>query len=170
MQIIKEHMKKTLIIIALVLGTICCTWSCRATDVYGLAREYGQKEGFEVTSVGSTLLGLMKVAVAFEGGLDEEDRAALDIFKGIKNVTVVEFEDASEADKKAFRTHLEKILGSMELILEAKEDGESVRIYGQDDGEALHDILIYCPDDDAIIGVKGSIAMENIGRLMEVAK
>ena len=152
------------------LGTMICCWSCRATDIANLASQYGNKEGFEVTSIGSPLLGLMKVLVSFDGNLDKEDRAALDVFKGIKNLTVVEYEDASEADKTAFRSNLERILGKMDLILEAKDDGEAVKIFGRDDGEKLRDIVIYCPDDDTIIGVKGSIAMENIGKLMDVAR
>lgn len=162
-------MKKTLIIIAMVLGTVCCTWAGKPSEVSALARQYGSKDGFEVVSMGRVLISALGVAASMDKDLDAEDRAALNAFKGIKKLTVVDFEDASEADKTAFCAKLDSVLEKMELILEAKEDGDVVKIYGYDDGTSLHDIVIYCPDE-AVICVNGSIALENIGKLMEVAQ
>mgnify|MGYP002624463352 FL=1 len=160
-------MKKTLIIIAMALGTVCCAGAGKATEVTSLARQYSAKEGFEVVSMGRLLisaLGLIARSEAYD-----EDLEALNAFRGIKNLTVVDFEDAADGDKNAFRGKLEKILGKMTLILEAKDDEDAVKIYGLDDGELLRDIVIYVPDE-AVISVKGSIAMENIGKLMEAAR
>ena len=162
-------MKKTLIIIAVALGTVCCSWAGKPSKVTDLARQYGRKDGFEVVSMGRVLISALGVAASMDKDLDREDRAALNAFKGINKLTVVDFEDASESDKNAFRGKLESILGNMELILEAKDSGEVVKIYGHDDGKNLKDIVIYCPDE-ALISINGSIAMENIGRLIEAAK
>ena len=162
-------MKKTLIIIAMVLGTVCCTWAGKPSEVSALARQYGSKDGFEVVSMGRVLISALGVAASMDKDLDAEDRAALNAFKGIKKLTVVDFEDASEADKNSFRGKLESILGNMELILEAKDSGDVVKIYGHDDGKNLRDIVIYCPGE-ALISVNGSIALENIGKLMEVTQ
>ena len=162
-------MKKTLIIIAMVLGTVCCTWAGKPSKVNDLARQYGSKDGFEVVSIGRVLISALGVAASLDKDLDAEDRAALNAFKGIKKLTVVDFEDASEADKTDFCSKLDSVLEKMELILEAKDSGDVVKIYGHDDGKNLRDIVIYCPGE-ALISVNGSIAMENIGRLMEVTQ
>lgn len=152
----------------MVLSTVCCSGAGKnPSEVSSLAHEYSRKDGFEVISVGKILLNALGAAARIEA--DEEDRAALDAFKGIRKLTVVDFEDASGPDKASFCNRVDKLLQGMELILEAKDSGDVVKIYGRDDGSKLHDIIIYCPEE-ALICVNGSIAMEDIGRLMEVAQ
>ena len=71
-------MKKTLIIIAMVLGTVCCTWAGKPSEISALARQYGSKDGFEVVSMGRVLISALGVAASMDNDLDAEDRAALE--------------------------------------------------------------------------------------------
>ena len=53
--------------------------------------------------------------------------------------------------------------------MEAKEDGETVRIYGIDDGNKLRDIILYS-SDGSLISMSGSIGLEHVGELMKQTK
>ncbi len=163
----KKDMKKTLIIISLVICTVCSACAVSPARVSALAREYNGKEGFEVVSMGRFLISAIGVAARAEA--DPEDVAALKAFKGIKHLTIVDFEDASAADKSSFQTKLGDIFDKMDLILEAKEDGDDVKIFGKADGEKLRDIIIYCKDE-ALICVNGSIDMDKIGALIDAVE
>ena len=57
----------------------------------------------------------------------------------------------------------------MELILEAKDDGETTRIYGIEKGNRLKDCILYCSDGTLLI-TSGSIGLDQLGELMETAK
>ena len=81
----------------------------------------------------------------------------------------MDFEDASEADKTRFCQNLDRILDKMELIMEAKDSTESVRIYGVDDGKRIKDVVLLSSDGD-LISVSGSIDLDQLGSLMEIAK
>lgn len=160
-------MKKTLIIIPLIICTVFSACAVSPARVSALAREYNGREGFEVVSMGRFLISAAGIVAKAEA--DPEDRAALNAFKGIKHLTIVDFEDASAADKNSFQKKLDGIFEKMELILEAKEDGDDVKIFGKADGEKLRDIIIYCKDE-ALICVNGCIDMDKIGALIDAVE
>ena len=49
----------------------------------------------------------------------------------------------------------------MELILEAKDDGNRMSIYGIDEGGRVRDCVLYSPDS-MLICVKGSLNVEQL--------
>ena len=162
-------MKKAIITLLVALSTLCCAWAGTPSKILSLARQFEQNDGFEVVRLGRLALSGIRTAASFDKDLDAEDRAALKAFKGVRSLTIVEFEDASAADKASFLEKLDKILDKMELILEAKDGGETVSIYGIDDGKRIKDVVLVSSDGD-VISVKGSINLDQIGNLMEVAK
>ncbi len=103
------------------------------------------------------------------GDLDAEDRATLQALKGVKSLTIIDFGDTSEDRKKAFGAQVETILSDMELILEAKDEGDAVRIFGTEDGDRIRDIILYSRDGTLLI-TKGIIDVGQLGSLADMAQ
>ena len=133
-----------------------------------LVTSYKGTEGFEVVDLGGVALGLLRAA-ARTAVETEEDRAALELFNGIKRLTVVDFSEAADSARETFLRKAKKFLADGDMLLEAKDGGETVRIYGSSshDGNLLEDIVIL--SEDALLMVRGSIRMDQIENLMRQA-
>lgn len=162
-------MKKGIITLLVALSAVCSAWAGTPSKISELARQFKDREGFEVVSVGRLLLRGMLGVARMDKDLDAEDRAALHAFDGVRRLTVIDFADASEADKASFGKKVNRILDGMELILEAKDSSETIRIYGIDDGQRIKDVVLFSPDGD-LISISGTIDLEQIGRLTEMTK
>ena len=142
-------------------------WAGTPEKIGDIVKQYSHREGFEVMNLGRFLVGTLRAAALLDSDMDEEDRAALNAFSRVNRLVVVDFEDASEADKTSFRHKVEKVLDKMELIMEAKDSGETIRIYGIQDDNNLKDVILYS-SDGTLLSVSGSINLEHIGELMEM--
>ena len=99
----------------------------------------------------------------------ETSRAALQVFKDIKRLTILDFSDADEARKEKFLRKAKRILADEEMLMEAKDDGETVRIYGLSNvGDILEDVIILA--GDALISVHGMIRADLVGELINQAE
>lgn len=136
--------------------------------IRSLVSSYKDTDGFEIVDIGGLGMGLMKAVVRANVD-DEEDRQALELFKGLKRLTIVDFSDAAPRDRDRFLDKAGRILSRGEKLLETKDGGETVRIYGtsSDDGILLEDIAILA--EDALIFIRGSIRTEQLGALMQQA-
>lgn len=160
-------MKKAIITFTIALVTALCTWAGNPAKLESLIRQYKGQEGFEVVSLGRLGMSLIKNAAILSGDLDEEDRVALQAFNGIRKLVVVDFEDAREERKVQFTTQLEQVLGEMELVMEMRDSGETVRVYGIDQGTSIQDCILYS-SDGALIYAQGTIELQYLGDLMEM--
>ena len=133
-----------------------------------LVSYYKGTEGFEVVELGGVALSLMKAA-ARSAAETEEDRQAMNVFRGIKRLTVVDFSESSDHDRETFLRKVNKILAHDEMLMEAKDSGETVRIYGSStkDENLLEDIVILA--NEALIFVRGSIRIDQVEALMKQA-
>ena len=138
-------------------------------DVIGLVRNYNHHEGFEVLSVGK--LGISLVHMIANANADEDEKAALGILRDINKVVVVSYDEADEAKQQAFNARMEKVLDGAEKILEVKDEGETVNIYGTsvNGGESIDDLMIFIPEDCTLVCILGSISAERIADLIEKA-
>ncbi len=141
-----------------------------SSEVVELIRSYNHEEGFEFVSVGNMGLGLMKM-IARAAAETEEEKAAVNMIKGIGKIYVVEYEDAAQGMKDSFNQKVSRVLDGAEKILEVKDDGETVNIYGTsaDDGETISDLMIYVPEECALVCLFGTISSKNIADLIEVS-
>ena len=91
---------------------------------------------------------------------------ALNMFKGIKRLTIVDFSEAPDHARESFLRKANRILDDGEMLLEAKDSGETLRIYGNSskDGNILQDIVILA--NDALLIVRGTLRADQIGALM----
>lgn len=161
-------MKKGIITFIVALSTVCGAWAGTPSKIIGIARQYDHCEGFEVVSLGRLALGGIKGIVRLSSDLDKDERRALAAFNGVNRITIVDFEDASEADRTRFCKKVEKALSKLELIMEVKDSSETIRIYGIEDGKRLKDVVLL--GTDGLISVAGSINFDNLGDLMEMSK
>ena len=134
-----------------------------------LVNDFRDQPGFEVVEMGPVALGLIRAAARGEVKNDD-DRKALQVFKDIKRLTILDFSDADAARKEKFLRKAKRILADEEMLLEAKDDGETVRIYGLSNaaGNILEDIIILA--GDALISVRGKIRADLVGELVNQAE
>ena len=134
-----------------------------------LVDEFRNEPGFEMVDMGPIALGLIRAAARGEAKT-EEDRKALQIFKDIKHLTVLDFSDAEAARKEKFLRKAKRVLADEEVLMEAKDEGETVRVYGLSNaaGDILEDIIILA--GDALISVRGKIRADLIGELVNQAE
>ena len=160
-------MKKLLItlVMLLSLGTAALAGN-QTTKLRSLASSYKGAEGFEIVDIGGIGLGLLKAA-ARASAETPEDREALKIFNGLKRLTVVDFSDAAPEARDKFLGKAKRILSKAEMLLEAKDSGETVRIYGTTvgDGSLVEDLALLA--SDALIFIRGTVRMDQVGELVK---
>ena len=133
-----------------------------------LVSSFKGTEGFDVVDLGGPAMLLLKAAARAEVD-DPEDRAAMDLFNGLKRLTVVDFSEAAPEKREKFLRKALRILEGEEILMEVKDSGEKICIYGtaSKDGSRYEDIILLA--DDALISVRGSIRTDQVGALMKQA-
>ena len=154
----------------MVLCLVPTAWAGdRAGKLRTLVNEFRDEPGFEVVDMGPVALGLIRAAARGEVKT-EDDRKALQVFKDIKRLTILDFSDAEASRKEKFLRKAKRVLADEEMLLEAKDGGETIRVYGLSNaaGDILEDIVLLA--DDAIISVRGKIRADLIGELVNEAE
>ena len=136
--------------------------------IRSLVTSFKGTEGFDVVDLGGPAMLLLKAAARAEVD-DPEDRAAMDLFRSLRRLTVVDFSEAAPEKREKFLRKLDRILEGEEVLMEARDGGEKVAIYGltSKDGSRIDDIIIRA--DDALISVRGSIRTDQVEALMKQA-
>ena len=163
-------MKKILLTLSLVLCLVPTAWAGNpAGKIRTLMNEFRDEPGFEVVDMGPLALGLIRAAARTEAKNDD-DRKALQVFKDIKRLTILDFSDAEASRKEKFLRKAKRVLADEEMLMEAKDGGETVRIYGLSNaaGDILEDIILLA--GDALISVRGKIRADLIGELVNQAE
>ena len=160
-------MKKVIIALIIALTAGMDMLAGNPARINQLVRQYKGQDGFEVVSIGPVGMKLLKGAVHLSGDLDDEDRAALKSFSGVEKLVIVDYEEANASVKAQFNKKVEKILNGMELLLEARDNGETVRIYGQEKDGRLKDCILYS-SDGGLLYMKGSIDWSQLSDFKEL--
>ena len=134
-----------------------------------IANGFRRTEGFEVVNIGRFGVFLMRSAASLSSGTedDSELREALKLLGGVKRLVVVEYEDGAERQRKMFNDRVESALEACDLLMSANDGGSSVHIYGTLDDESgrVGDLVVFTPDDGALICVFGSFPMDAVAQL-----
>jgi nitrogen regulatory protein PII-like uncharacterized protein len=98
-----------------------------------------------------------------------EDRAALGVMDGITKFVAVEYQGASASEKASFNKEINALLGDAEKIVEVKDAGDSVDIYGtlSKDGEKIRDIIIHMPEESSLVCIFGTVDIKDLGTVIE---
>ena len=161
-------MKKILLTLLMVLS-LSTAWAGNPSGkLRSLVSSFKHEPGFEVVDLGGLGMGLLRMAASAEAD-DPEDRQALELLRSIKRLTVLDFSSASPEKKEKFLRKANRILDGEEVLMEAKDGGETVRVYGvsSKDGSILEDIVLLTAE--ALISVRGTIRADQIGALMKQA-
>ena len=164
-------MKRTILtfLAALILAT--SAWAANPrTQIKKTVSAFRNEPGVEVVDLGSVALSLLRGTVRM-GTEDNDDRIALELLKGIKHMTIVDFDEAAPETKAEFTRKIRKIMSGEPLLMEATDDGERVSIWGvaSNDGEILQDIILLA-GNDALISLSGTIRLDQIGELLKMAE
>ncbi|MBR6306933.1 MAG: DUF4252 domain-containing protein [Bacteroidales bacterium] len=155
-------MKKLFITLVLTLQMVGCAMAGPA-GIQNLVSQYRHREDVDVISVGPMGMSLLRVVAGASSGLDSDVLELLRLTRGVKRITIVDFEDSAVRDHLAGK--IERELEGMELIMEAKDDGERVQIFGHDDGKAIRDFILYT-SGGTLIMTRGKVDAEKIIALM----
>lgn len=162
-------MKKIVITLMMLLslGTVALAGE-QNPQLRSLVSSYKGTDGFDIVDIGGLGMSMLKAA-ARSAAETPEDREALKLFNGLKRLTVVDFSEAAPEVREKFLRKANRILDKGEMLLEAKDGSEKVRIYGTatEGGDLLKDIAILA--DDALIFVRGTVRMDQVGELMKQA-
>jgi len=165
-------MKKKIVLLVIAILTVCGSMNAigKNTRLQALINSYKGQEGVEVLNLRRPMLNLLKVAAFYSEG-DEDAKALKEMLKGIKRITIVDYEDSAPEVKSEFSQKVSKILSKEELLMEAKDDGDHVKIFGilSEDGSTIKDIILHEADGGTLISVIGTIRLDQIDLLMKQA-
>lgn len=170
-------MKKTalyIVMVALLCGFATESMAAQKRSVRSeisvLVSEYRLMPGFETVKIGSLGMSLLKrLATAALADEDPDAVAAMASIKGVKSLEVLDYEEAPARLKIQFNDRLSRILRPENLVLEAKDDGETVQIYGtlSEDGLKVSDFIFFAPQDCALICMFGTVNLAELSAVME---
>lgn len=142
--------------------------SQNASQLVSVINQYTLNEGFHVVRLGSLATGMVKSVIRKAADKsDPDERAMLDLISGIKRVAIVEYEDCSTDIKNRFSSKVERLLSDENLLMSAKDSGETVKIYGfvSEDGGKMTDFILHAPSSGALICLFGSISIDTLSAL-----
>ncbi len=160
-------MKKSLIIAGLLLAL--CT-SAFAQDGKSIYNKYSDNKGVSAVYISPSMFKLI-------GKLPDIDVADGDInltpiVKEMEGMYLISIEDNVKAGAE-LKADAEKLVknGKYELMMEAKDDGETVRIYVINAGEYVTSLVLLASESDetTFIALDGKIRQEDIEKLVQAA-
>ena len=166
-------MKRFLLIIGILLPMMAGATGIRdyisRQQIKLLISECRHYEGTEVVQLGRLGTGALKGAIRIAAMSDPEAREILKLAKGIKGISVFDFSGCCEEDKNDIISRLEGILGKAEVLMEAKEGSDRVSLFGvvDDNSQMLNDLVMYAPNDCALICLFGSIPAEKAVHIID---
>lgn len=171
-------MKNKIIAIVLAICTLLGTSNIAAAQgstsdkstesIVRLMDRYKSREDFEVIKLGSFALSLFRAAARAEVE-DEDDMIALSVLEGLKRMYVTDYSDTPTHVKKSFEKELGEILEKNELLMEAAEDGEVVRIYCSQtlDQKIIKQMIIHIPSEGGLICLEGNLSIDAVAELYQ---
>lgn len=169
-------MKKTFLAIALVLLTVTSfaaspKRSVSQESLVSLVNEYSLYDGFKVLKVGSLGTAAIRSVAKVAAAADREDpevRELVKMLNGIKKMAIVDYSECGDKVRDKFDKKLGKLLSSSDLLMEAKDGEDTVRMYGlvSDDASTVKDFVMYVPSESALICLFGSISLDSLSKFM----
>ena len=130
--------------------------------------EFRGYDGVEVVKLGWLGTAAVKGVARAAAKSDPDARKALDVMRGVKRFTVLEYGDCTPAVRERIIRRLDQALYGSELLMEAKDGDTAVQMFGvvDDASGEVRDFVLHAPSDHALICVFGSIPMESVSKLL----
>ncbi|GEM_PF-1365332 len=175
-------MKKIITSIILCGLLVCTSVSCKNRQesdevsqdrqLAELVNDFRGNEEFRVVNLGGLATSILKGTAGIAGKYSDDPQVT-NVLKSINDVqglNVVTYGDCEDSLKAAFNARLSGILNDDNLVMEAKDGEDVVKIYGFEDKSkdgALKDIVISVPSEGVLLCIKGSV---DFNKLVELAK
>lgn len=164
-------MKKTITILCFLVLSLSAMAgkNVSKTQLATLVSEYRQYDGVELVQLGSLATSALKTVIRISAKNDPDAAEALQLLNGIRRLTVFEYEDCSPAVKEKITRKLNRILNGSELLMEAKDGDDSMRMYGVVDekGDTVRDFILHTPGSCALICIFGKVSMKALSKMMK---
>ncbi len=152
-------MKKIVLMAALMLASVSMFAQNSAKDIYS---KYSGEKGVSAVYISPSMFSMM-------GKLPELEEEGMDAIKELKGFYVVEIEDNVRLSKK-LRGEVQSLVtkGEYELMMEANEEDEQVRIYTITEGNIIKSLVLltYENDEATFLCLEGSIDKNKVGELI----
>ena len=134
-----------------------------AQDMDAVYNEFKDVKGVESVSVSPFL---MKFARLFMDSDDKNDP----LIKGTHSVKILDLEECTKDIKKQFTQKVNQLQhNGYEIWLQAKKDGENVKIIAKKEDQIIRELLVLTIDNDdcALVLIKGKIRQEDIQAIID---
>lgn len=148
-------------VVALMLLAVCQTSFAQSPE--SLYNYFKDEKGVESVHVPPLL---MKLGRLF---MDEEDKNN-PVMKGIDSVTVLDLEESPKEVQERFAKEVKKLdLNGYETWIQAKEDGQNVKIIAKVKDDVVRELLVLSTGNDncALVIMKGKIKREDIQAIID---
>lgn len=165
------------IIIVAMLSVTACNVAGRNVKVVdnrkipAFVQKYKGTEGVEIVELGavgtSFVKGLIRHGVASSG--DANAKALVEMIKGVKALSVMDFDDCAESVRARINDDISGVLKADNLLMEVRDENDVLGVYAtlSEDGGTLSDIVIYCPNDCALICLSGRVSTGALTSIMQ---
>ena len=156
-------MKRTVIIAALLLTSI----SLFAQSGRSFYQKYSDEPGVTAVYISPAMFRMIGSIPDITAGDSEVNLAP--VISSLNGMYILSSENQAVNSKLYKEVTRALSSGNYELLMEAKDDGETVRIYGtsSEDGSLLQDIALLA--GDALIFIRGTIRTDQVVSLIEQA-
>lgn len=164
-------MKRFLLILSVLLSFQACAGTTGKTvanpKMATVISECRQYDGVEAIRLGRFGTSALRSVIRVAGKGDSDIKDALCLMKGIRGVSLMDYDDCSSEDKAEITRIIERALSDSEVLLEASDEGDKIKIYGKvdDNGDLVRDFVLYSSSDCALICINGAISMETVSRI-----
>ena len=139
--------------------------------IFAAVDDFRSYDGFEVMRLGTlgTVAAKTVIKLALKYADDEETEAVMDLFRHIRGVSVIEYEDCEAKVRDKFNARIGHILEGTDMLMELKDGSSNMGVYGMvsDDASVLRDFVLFCPDDCVMLCLFGSIPTDAVAKLAE---
>jgi hypothetical protein len=156
-----------LLLLPLTAGAARPHRSVSSSDVSSIISEFRHCEGVEVIRLGRMGTALARGVFHYADDGDEDMQELGRVLRGIKGMAIMDYEDASGEVRERIERRLTRALSGRELLIEAKDGGDIMQIFGRLDEATgtVRDFVMHVPGDGALICLFGSIPMEAVSKI-----
>ena len=164
-------MKRTITILCILLLSLS-GWAGKPVkkgQLASLVTEYRNVEGVELVRLGTLATSAIKTTIRVSAKDDPDSKQALRLLNGIRRLTIFEYEDCEASVKHEINNKLQRILRGSELLMEVKDESDTMQMYGiiDEDGESVRDFVLYTPADCALICIFGKVSMDAVAKIIK---
>ena len=125
-------------------------------------------DGVEVVRLGGLTAMALKTTIRLAAADDPDARELVKLISNIKRVCVVDYEDCEPAVRDKISRKLDRILSGSDLLLETRENGQAMQIYGVVDERAgtVRDFVMHDASGSSLICFFGSISIDKLSRIL----